>query len=142
MKTIQNLIILLGHIVLFMPKRQTFLISNPLGILDQHLRSSKFDEAEKKIDAQTTLPTHHKENNFLKNNLTLIALLFSIIYMYFNFHKFSFKKKVILVVICLAVLISWAFGPISFLSGILFWIIKGSFYLLKSFFSSFLFFGY
>ena len=142
MKTMQNLIIFLGHVILFIPKKQNFFISNPLGILDQHLKNSKSDELKKKIDTQTTLPANLRQNNFLKNNFTLLVLLSSIIYMYFNFHKLSFKKKVILIVICLALLISWAFGPISFLSGILSWIVKSCFYLIKSFFSSFLFFGY
>jgi hypothetical protein len=142
MKTVQNLIILLGHAVLFIPKKQFFLTSDPLKIPDRYLNNPKFDELEKKIDTQTTLPIKHKENNFLKNNLTLLIIVSSIVYLYFNFHKLSFRKKIILITICSALFISWAFGPISFLSAILSWIVKGCFYILKPFFSSILFFGY
>lgn len=97
------------------PKNQILAKKNPEYIKNEDIRS------------QRTLP---KKNSI--QNIFFVLTISTIIYLYFNFNKFSFRKKCIITAICLIIGSCGIFGFIPALSLLISGIINVTFWFVKA----------
>lgn len=93
------------------------------------------------FDKNHRIKNSKPQTNFLQKNLCLLAFIGFFFYLYLNFHKLSLKKKIILTIVCIGLLSTFLFGPLSLIFTIAYWMIKGCFFVVKSVLCPILFFG-